>query len=128
VIAPDGVDLVVEVAPAQNNDLDRAVLRAHGTVAIYANNGGDSFTVPVRETFSKNLRYQFVLLYTLDRDLLRAAAEDVAAAVEDGALRVGEDAGVPLHHYPLEETAAAHDAVEQGIVGKVLIDVSDAAV
>ena len=33
------------------------------------------------------------------------------------------EAGVPLHHYPLEETAAAHDAVESGAVGKVLIDI-----
>jgi NADPH2:quinone reductase len=29
----------------------------------------------------------------------------------------------PLHRFPLEETAAAHDAVENGAVGKVLIDV-----
>jgi len=28
----------------------------------------------------------------------------------------------PLHHYPLAETTAAHDAVERGAVGKVLID------
>ena len=44
-----------------------------------------------------------------------------------GALRVGDDVGVPLHHYPLEETAAAHDAVEAGAVGKVLVDVTDSA-
>ena len=42
------------------------------------------------------------------------------AAVAAGALRVGEDAGVPLHHFPLEQTAAAQDAVEDGAVGKVL--------
>jgi NADPH2:quinone reductase len=30
---------------------------------------------------------------------------------------------LPLHHFPLERTADAHDAVEQGVVGKVLIDV-----
>jgi len=121
-LAPDGVDLVVDVAPAVNNDLDRRVLRVHGTVAIYANNGGDELTMPVRETFSKNLRYQFVLLYTLAPELLRAAAEDITAAIEVGALRVGEDAGVPLHHHALDDAAAAHDAVEQGAVGKVLLD------
>ena len=93
-----------------------------GTVAIYANNGGDSVTMPLRDTFSKNLRYQIVLLYTLGEDLLRTATEDLTAAVEAGALRVGEEVGVPLHHYPLEEAAAAHDAVEQGAVGKVLLD------
>ncbi|MCW2764432.1 MAG: Alcohol dehydrogenase, zinc-binding domain protein [Nocardioides sp.] len=122
-LAPDGVDIVVEVAPAQNNDLDLQVVRNHGTVAIYANNGGDEFTIPIRPTFSRNLRYQFLLLYTLDRDLVRAATEDVTAAVAAGALRVGTEAGLPLHHFLLEETAAAHDAVERGTVGKVLIDV-----
>jgi len=125
-LAPDGVDIAVEVAPAQNNALDLEVMRNHGTVAIYANNGGEEFPVPIRPTFSKNLRYQFLLLYNLDPALLRAAAEDVTAAVELGAFRVGEEAGVPLHHFPLEETAAAHDAVEAGAVGKVLIDVAEA--
>jgi NADPH2:quinone reductase len=124
-VAPDGVDLVVEVAPAQNNELDLEVTKVHATVAIYANNGGDEFTVPLRPTFSKNLRYQYVILYTLDDRLLRAAVEDVSAALDAGALRVGEDAGVPLHHFPLDQTAAAHDAVESGAVGKVLLDISD---
>jgi len=123
-VAPDGVDLVVEVAPAQNNELDIAVTKVHGTVAIYANNGGDEFTVPLRPTFSKNLRYQFLILYSLDERFLRAAVEDVNEAVGAGALRVGEDAGVPLHHFPLDQTAAAHDAVEQGAVGKVLLDIA----
>src|SRR4051794_5277804 len=124
-VAPDGVDLVVELAPAQNNELDLAVTKVHATVAIYANNGGDDYTVPLRPTFSKNLRYQYVILYTLDDRLLRAALEDIAAALRAGALRVGDDAGVPLHHFPLEEAAAAHDAVQSGAVGKVLLDISD---
>ena len=83
-VAPDGVDLVVEVAPAQNNELDLAVTKVHGTVAIYANNGGDEFTVPLRPTFSKNLRYQFLILYTLDERFLQAAVEDVTEAVRAG--------------------------------------------
>ena len=121
-IAPDGVDLIAEVSPARNNDLDVAVARNGATIAIYANNGGDTFPVDVRRTFSTNLRYQFLLLYTLDQALLSAAAEEVNEAVAAGMLRVGEQAGLPLHHYPLAETPAAHDAVEQGAVGKVLID------
>jgi NADPH:quinone reductase len=121
-VAPDGVDLVVEVAPAPNQALDLAVTRIHGTIAIYANNGGADLTLPLRETFSRNLRYQFIILYTLDAGLRAHAIADVSAALADGALRVGEDAGLPLHHYPLAETAAAHDAVESGVVGKVLLD------
>lgn len=121
-IAPDGVDQIVEVAPAVNNDLDLAVIANRGTIAIYANNGGDELTLPVRATFSLNVRYQFLQLYRIEPAQIQAAAEDVAAAVAAGALRVGAEGGVPLHHYPLEETAAAHDAVEAGAVGKVLID------
>ncbi len=125
-VAANGVDLVVEVAPAQNNELDLSVLKNRGTVAIYANNGGDSFGIDIRPTFTRNLRYQFLLLYTLGPDLVAAAAADINAAVAAGRLRVGADAGLPLHHYPLEETAIAHDAVEAGAVGKVLLDVATA--
>ncbi len=57
---------------------------------------------------------------------LAAAAEDLDRALADGALDVGEAAGLPLTRFPLERTADAHDAVEAGTVGKVLIDVTDA--
>ncbi len=122
--APDGADLIVEVAPAPNSQLDLAVAGNGGTIAIYANNGGDTLSVSVRQTFRSNLRYQFLLLYTLDPGQLAAAAEDITAANAAGALRVGEQAGLPLHHYPLEATPEAHDAVERGAVGKVLIDIA----
>lgn len=125
-LAPEGVDLVVEVAPAQNLRHDVALVRPRGTIAIYANNGGDEVTLSVRETFSTNARFQWVLLYTVGHEALRAAAEDITAAVADGAYGVGEDHGLPLHHYPLERTADAHAAVEAGAVGKVLLDVTEA--
>lgn len=126
-VAPDGVDVVVEVSPARNLGLDLQVIAPRGTIAVYANDGGDEVTLRVRETFSTNARIQWVLLYTVGEQALLAAAEDVTAAVADGAFGVGEEHGLPLHHYPLEEVAAAHAAVEGGVVGKVLLDVSDPA-
>ena len=122
-ICPDGVDIAVEVAPATNIGIDLEVVRPHGLVSIYANNGGDEMTVPLRAAFGKNLRFQFLILYTLRDDLVRSATDDVNAALAAGAYRVGEDAGLPLHHYPLERLADAHDAVEGGAVGKVLLDI-----
>jgi NADPH2:quinone reductase len=122
-LAPDGVDLIAEVAPAVNNELDLSVARNGATIAIYASNGGNEFSVDIRRTFFLNLRYQFLVLYTLDPALLGAAAQDVTAAVAAGELRAGEQAGLPLHRYPLAETPAAHDAVEGGAVGKVLIHI-----
>ncbi len=123
-IAPDGVDLIVEVAPAQNAALDLAVIRNRGSIAVYANNGGDHVSLDVRKHFSLNIRYQFVLLYTVGMDAIHAAAEDINAALADGALPVGEAAGLPLHRFELARTSEAHAAVEENIVGKVLIQVA----
>jgi NADPH2:quinone reductase len=123
-IAPDGVHIVVEVSIPANAELDAAVLANHGVVSMYADNGGDAASIPVRPNMSINARYQFLLLYTIGDAALAAAAEDITAALRDGVLPVGEDAGLPLLRFPLEETAAAHDAVQGDAVGKVLIDVA----
>jgi NADPH:quinone reductase len=122
--APDGVDVVVEVAPAVNAELDAAVLAPNGTVAVYANDGGTRLALSVRDLMGRNVRYQFVLVYTVSAAVKDDAVADVAAAVAAGALPVGEAAGLPLHRFPLERTADAHAAVEAGVVGKVLVDVS----
>jgi NADPH2:quinone reductase len=120
-LAPDGVDQVVEVDIIRNVDLLGQVLAVRGSIAIYANSG-DSVTVPMRAFMSLNARLQYVLVYTVGDAALRIGAEDITRALEDGVLKVGEDHGLPLIRFPLEQTAAAHDAVEGGAVGKVLID------
>ncbi|WP_067497755.1 NADPH:quinone reductase [Actinoplanes sp. TFC3] len=123
-LAPDGVDIIVEVSPGPNAQLNQAVAANHATIAIYANNGGDTITLDVRPNMMVNTRVQFLILYTLSEQALQAAGEDITAALRDGALPVGEEHGLALHHYPLDRTADAHAAVEQGAVGKVLIDVA----
>src|SRR5919106_5182083 len=105
-VAPDGVDLVVEVAAGVNAELDQTVLRPRGTISIYANDGGAPLSLDVRGHMGVDARYQFVLLYTVGWDRIAAAA------------------GLPLHRFALEETAAAHSAVENGATGKVLIRVA----
>ena len=44
------------------------------------------------------------------------AARDISAALADGALTE-----LPVTLFPLDEIAAAQDAVEAGVVGKVLV-------
>lgn len=122
-LAPDGVHVVVEVAPTANAALDAAVLAANGTVAVYAADGGNDLELSVGALMSPNIRYQFVLVYTVLPAAKEQAIADVTAAAGANALPVGDDAGLPLHHYPLEQTADAHAAAEGGVVGKVLIDV-----
>lgn len=123
-IAPDGVDIIAEVALGANLALDLAVLRTRGTISTYANDGGKPVELDVRQNMMLNTRFQFLVLYTVGSDALTAAAADVAAAVHGGALPVGEEHGLPLVRFPLDRTADAHRAVESGTVGKVLVDVT----
>ena len=122
--APDGADIIVEVAPHLNASLDGSVLARDATVAMYANDGARDLTVPAWELMRINARYQFVMVYTVPAAAKDQAVADVTAAAAAGALPVGESAGLPLTRFPLAQAAAAHDAVEHGTVGKVLIDVS----
>jgi NADPH2:quinone reductase len=124
-IAAGGVHTVVEVSPAQNAAIDAAILAPLGSVAIYANNGGDEFSIPTRALMMRNVRWQFMLMYTAPAHAMAEAVEGVTDALRDRAIHVGRHAGLPLHHFPLHEAAAAHAAVERGVVGKVLIDVAD---
>jgi NADPH2:quinone reductase len=123
--AEGGVDLIVEVAPVANAELDLAVLAVGGTVAYYAVADGDPgqrLNLPARDLMRNNQAWHGVLVYTVGVEQKDAAIADVSAAVAAGALRVGADAGLPLHRYTLERAADAHGAVQGGAVGKVLID------
>jgi NADPH2:quinone reductase len=121
-LAPRGVDIIVEVNPSANADLNTRVSAADATISIYADSL-PQVAIPVRPSMAKNLRYQFVLTYTIPPEVKDAAVRAVSRAVADGALGVGAENGLPIARFSLEDTAAAHDAVENGLVGKALIDV-----
>lgn len=67
---------------------------------------------------SRNVVVGFVLVYTMPRAAVAEAVSDVSAALAGGVL-----SELPEHRFALRDIAAAHDAVEQGAVGKVLVDV-----
>jgi NADPH:quinone reductase len=113
----DGVDRIVEVSLGANLELDLAAAATHCVVATYADDGPDPLLSPLT-LMRLNLVLRFVLIYTMPRDAVDAAVADLTEALEDGALTEPQ-----LHRFPLERTADAHDAVETGAVGKVLIEV-----
>ena len=116
--APDGVARVAEVALPANLELDLAVCTPNATVVVYADTGPGEVTLPVRRLMTANFAVRFVMLYGIGPVRLAEAVAGVSDALAAGALTT-----LPLHRFPLERTAAAHDAVEGGAVGKVLIDV-----
>ena len=113
--APDGVHRVVEVALGANLALDLAVLAPRSTVATYADDPLPD--LPVRELMVANAVLRFVLVYGVADADLDAAADGVSQAVADGVLPA-----LPAVRFPLAEVAQAHDAVQGGAVGKVLLD------
>jgi NADPH2:quinone reductase len=122
-VCSGGVDVIVEVNPVVNSKLDQAVLAPNGTIASYAS-APDTLQLDVRLAESQNARHQFVMIFSIPQGPKERAVYDVSAAVRASVLRVGADAGLPIHRFPLEKVAQAHAAVEGGAVGKVLIDVS----
>ena len=114
--APDGVDRIVEVAIAANFETDGAVLAPYGTIATYG--APDGPLPPSRDLITKNARIDFVLVYTMPDEAKRDAVAEITHALEAGELRP-----LPAERFALEDTQAAHEAVEGGFIGKVLIDV-----
>lgn len=115
--APDGVDRVVELALAANLDLDLEVAAPNAAIVTYADDGGDEARVPVRRLMAPNLVLRFMLIYTVPEDALGRAVLEVAEAVAAGALTP-----LPVHRFDLDRIAEAHEAVEGGAVGKVVVD------
>jgi NADPH2:quinone reductase len=116
-VAPDGVDRIIEVALGANLELDLAVVAPNATIVTYASEATNP-TLPVRELMIRNMVMRFVLLYNLPVEAVQEAVRDITAALEQGVLTE-----LPLHRYTLYDIAAAHEAVEGGAVGKVIVDV-----
>jgi NADPH2:quinone reductase len=115
--APDGVDRIVEVALADNLALDLAVAAPNASIVTYAADAKQP-ALPVRDLMVRNLVLRFMLLYTVPADALARAVTDVSAALAAGTLTP-----LPAHRFGLDSVASAHDAVQSGAVGKVLIDI-----
>jgi NADPH:quinone reductase len=113
-VAPP-VDRVIEVALGANLALDLHVAHTGTTVVTYAAEAADP-VLPVRACMTANVNLRFVLLYTAPAAALDRAAADVTAA-----LAAGDLTGLPVHKFSLDHIAAAHEAAEAGVVGKVIV-------
>jgi NADPH2:quinone reductase len=109
------VDRVIEVALGADLALDLAVARAGTTVVTYAAEAADP-VLPVRQCMTANVVLRFVLLYGVPAAALDRAAADVTAA-----LAAGDLTSLPVQKFPLDRIAAAHEAAETGVTGKIIV-------
>ncbi len=112
-------DRVVEVALGANLDTDLAVSGPETVVVTYAATPPEP-VLPVRACMSANVTLRFVLLYTVPETAVDQAVADITDALRAGALTP-----LPVHRFRLDDIAAAHEAVEKGVTGKVLIMIGD---
>ena len=110
---------MIEVAPS-NLALDAQVLgQPNGAVVLYASADEDP-ALPVRSFMTLNAVCRSMLIYTVAADELARAVSTVSDALTADVLTE-----LPLHRFPLGEAAEAHQAVEDGAIGKVVIEVGN---
>lgn len=112
---PEGVDRIVEVAFSDNIDLDAAVARNQTVIAAYATSD-DRPGFPFWPLLFDNVTIRLLGSDDFPVDAKQRAARDLTAAARDGAISVAVDATLPL-----EETARAHDRVDAGTRGRILV-------
>jgi NADPH2:quinone reductase len=110
-----GVGRVVELALGANLQLDLGVTAPQAQIVTYAAESKDP-VLPVRACMTANVLLRFVLLYGVARAALEQAARDITVALADGALTE-----LPVTRFSLADIAAAHEAVEGGALGKVIV-------
>jgi len=109
-----GVDAVIEMDLAANARLLPSVLRPKGSVIIYGTT--PEATIPAAFCLTSSIRLQFFLVYELDAGERERAIAGITRALEHGTLRnqVGPT-------FTLADCVAAHEAVEKGTIGNVVV-------
>ncbi|MFE4663649.1 NADPH:quinone reductase [Streptomyces sp. NPDC056716] len=117
--APDGVDRIIEVALSDNAGLDAAVIAGDGVIACYATRDGRP-RLPFWELLFANVTLRLLGSDDFPAQAQRQAARDLTAAAAVGALHVDVAA-----RHPLRDIAQAHDRVDAGSRGRVLVTLPD---
>jgi NADPH2:quinone reductase len=117
--APDGVDRIVEVSFSDNVDLDTQVAKNQAVIAAYSTRN-DRPDLPFWPMLFNNLTIRLLGSDDFSASTKQQAAADLSTAARDGALSI--DIDTPL---PLEQVAEAHDRVDSGSRGRVLLRISD---
>lgn len=114
-----GVDRVVEVDFAANLEVDAAVVRENGTIASYSSTSDPTPTFPYYPLAFRGVTVHLVQAYLMPPAHRRRAVRAIQETLAEGRLDV-RVAG----SWPLQEIAAAHQAVEEGRgIGNVVVTI-----
>ena len=112
-----GVDAAIEMDLTANAKLIPSVLRPKGSVIVYGT--GPEAVLPAAFCLVNSIRLQFFLVYELD-----AAERERAIAAINDALKTGALLNrVTQPVFSLADIVAAHEAVERGTIGNVIVNI-----
>jgi NADPH2:quinone reductase len=113
-----GVERIVEVALGANFAITAGVLANNGVVAAYASDAAPEPALPFRTLLYKNAALRHVLVFGIPDSAKAGAIADITRWLADGSLRnaVGQ-------RFPLDQAAKAHQAVEEGSLGNVVVEI-----
>lgn len=113
--APAGVDRIVEVALSANADLDALVVAEHAVIAAYSS-PQERPELPFWPLLFANVTLRLLGSDDFPPAAKQQAADDLTTLAAQGRLRVRLGKA-----HPLDEIAAAHQEVEAGTGGRVLL-------
>jgi NADPH2:quinone reductase len=111
-----GVDRVVDAELGENLGRDLDAVRAGGVICAFGSALNPEPVLPVYAMLGRAAVLRMVLVYLISAEQRAAANAEVAAALEDGSL-----APIIGRRFGLEDVAAAHEAVEAGSFGQVVV-------
>jgi NADPH:quinone reductase len=117
--APGGVDRIIEVSFSDNVDLDAAVAKNQAVIAAYATRE-DRPGFPFWPMLFDNITIRLLGSDDFPAAARQQAAADLTAAAGGGALSIPIDTVLPLG-----KAAQAHDRVDEGARGRVLLAIPE---
>jgi NADPH2:quinone reductase len=88
-------------------------------VACYASAGDPKPTIPFYTLMYNNINLRLVLVYNMSQKAKQDACKDINQAIDDGKLK-----HAIAERFPLDQLAAAHEAVESGLfIGNVIVEI-----
>lgn len=113
-----GVDAVIDMDLSSTAPLlAKGVLAPRGMLVCYGSNAMGDVPLPFRDALFRALTLAFFVVYELTAAERRAALDELDAILAAGWLQTRIAA-----RFPLEQVVAAHEAVEQGADGNVVIE------
>lgn len=117
-----GVDRVIEVDFGANLELDAAVLKRNGTVAAYSSSSNPTPVLPYYAFASKGANLRFIQGFLIPEAQRLAGERMIAEMADAGKLKVAIGAT-----FPLSDIAKAHERVERGGLGNVVVMIGGAS-